>query len=59
MAERGYKMKTKQMYNYERILEMVDYGLIDAEKMLEMFVNWHGLESLTDRFMKHIDDELE
>ena len=52
-------MKTNNMYNYQLLEELAIADVISANEMLDLFVNWHGLESLTEDFIEFVKDELE
>ena len=51
-------MKTNNMFNYQLLEELSIAGVISANEMLDLFVNWHGLESLTEEFIEFIQDEI-
>lgn len=44
--------------NYDTLAEMIKMDLINAEQVLNLFVNWHGLESLTNDFMEFVKEEI-
>ena len=52
-------MKNNTMSNYVLLEELAIDGVISANEMLDLFVNWHGLESLTTDFMEFAKDEIE
>ena len=45
--------------NYEILEDMINNGMFTTHQMLDLFVNWHGLESLTEDFIEFAKDELE
>lgn len=50
-------MKNNTMDNYELLEELANDGVISVNEMLELFINWHGLESLTEEFMEFVKRE--
>lgn len=43
--------------NYDTLADLIDMELITSEQVLDLFTNWHGLQSLTDEFMEFVQDE--
>ena len=43
---------------YDLLEELVLECYISANEMLDLFVNWHGLESLTTDFMEYVKEEI-
>ena len=52
-------MNNNNMNNYVLLEELAIEGVISVNEMLDLFVNWHGLESLTTDFMEYVKDEIE
>ena len=51
-------MKNDTSKNYDILADLINMELVTSLELLDLFINWHGLESLTDEFMEFVKDEI-
>lgn len=44
--------------NYDTLADLVENYQLTAEQVLDIFIYWHGKESITSDFIDHVKEEI-
>ena len=44
--------------NYDVVFDLIEYHQLTPEQVMNIFIYWHGRESITSDFIDHVREEI-